>query len=82
MLTEGEHFYRRWYASLLIICAFFSGVAGLYITPLFMGVMVYLTVARRRLIAVDAALIAAKVVIFIGGAACLAADIKYLRQGV
>jgi hypothetical protein len=71
VITESEHFYRRWYASFLIIFAFCSGVAGLYLTPLFMGVTVYLTVARKRLIAVDAALFAA-------GAAMMVLSAKFI----
>jgi small neutral amino acid transporter SnatA (MarC family) len=71
VLTDTEHFYRRWYASVLIVCAFFSGVAGLYLTPVFMAVMVYLTVARRRHVLVDAALFAA-------GAAMMVVSAKFI----
>lgn len=100
-------------------------MAGLYLTPLFMGIMVYLTVATKRRIVVDSvlfgtgaalmlvsakyigpapfsdwsammpafdsadllswmfiALLAAKAVFFTGSAACVASDIKHLKQGV
>jgi hypothetical protein len=106
------------------VCVFLSGVAGLYLTPLFMGVVIYMTVAIKRRIVVDlvllaagaammlvsaryigpapfsnwsammpafdsaellswmfVALLAAKAVFFTGSAACVASDIKHLRQG-